>query len=472
MPDTTRSGLSGSPYLRAGLASLLIAVLCLGLVEPAPALAEGPASSEPAPPGPEQPPIVVYLDGLTVEFDVPPVIASGRTLVPFRLLAEALGCTVDWLESERRVHAVGPVTAAPPEQGSTPQPARVVDIWVDRTEALVNGAARTMDVPARIVDGRTLIPLRFFGEAMRAVVDWHADTRTITVTSPRRPMEVVAYYALGDATTSSWAELYGAPYPGVAVGATDIVSDVVMAWYVLDPATGAIVLNDSYSAQKRPDNWRDVVARARDYRMRPHMMVHWAKWGADGVCDPAIYEFLSNPDSMSRAVREILEHAADYDGVNLDIEYLGQRQTGDALAETRREYVEFVGMVADALHAQGKELSLSLHPANTWFPGHDWEALGQVADRLVIMAYGYTSSGPQPVTKVTEAVDLAVQAVPAEKLLLGLLAGKDGGFETPETLAVKVGVAKRRGIAGIALWRLGVWGADRLEVIRNALCRP
>lgn len=408
--------------------------------------------------------IPVYLDGLPVEFDVPPTIVNGRALVPFRLLAEALGCQVEWDETARRVHAVNPYSG------------RTVDLWIDRTDAEVNRSHRTLDVPATIVNGRTLVPLRFFGEALGAQVAWHDDTRSITVVSPPRPMQVLGYYALGNTETSSWTELFGRPFPDGGVGATDLVSRIACAWFVLDPATGTLKLDDSWSGQKRPDNWEDVLKRAAGNAVTADMMVHWA-YAPTGVCDPSIYAFLRNPAAMQRAVREISGYASDFAGVNLDIELLGQRQTGDELAATRADFAAFVRLLADTLHTEGKTLTLSLHPLNSWYPGYDWQALGALADWVVIMAYGYApKNSPEPIAKVTEAVDLALAAVPKEKLILGLLAGRNADGtptgETPETLAQKVGLAKRRGLAGISLWRLGVWGPERLGAVRALVSRP
>lgn len=403
-----------------------------------------------------QPPIAVYLDGLTVDFDVPPTIVGGRTLVPFRLLAEALGAEVVWDEADRHVRARDPGSG------------RTVTLWIGKTEALVSGEYRTLDVPATIVGGRTLIPLRFFGEALGAKVAWDGPTRTITVKSPPRTMEVLGYYALGNAQTSSWTELFGRPYPGGGLGMSDFVSEVACAWYVLDPLSGGIVLDDSYSGQNRPDNWRDVLAKAAGYGMSADMMVHWARTGPDGVVDPVIYTFLADTAAMREAVSEIAARAADFRGVNLDVEYIGQRQTGDDLALTRRRFTTFVELLAQRLHADGRTLTLSLHAPNSYYPGYDWPALGQLADRVVIMAYGFIQSKPQPLDKVTQAVDLALESVPKEKLLLGLLPA----WETPDTVEAKVGLAKRRNLAGIALWRLGTVGAGPEGVIRRAVSRP
>ena len=407
------------------------------------------------------PPIVVYLDGLAVTFDVPPTVLGGRALVPFRALAEALGCAVDWDPATGLVSAAGP-SASP----------RTVSLWVDRTDAVVNGESRVMDVPARIIQGRTLVPLRFFGEALGAQVAWDAATRAITVVSPPRPMRVLGYYALGAAETSSWAELFGRPFPDVGTppadgGAADLVSEIACGWFVLDPDTGGIVLDDAYSGQKRPDNWTDVLAGCGEFDVAADMMVHWSRL-VDGVADPVIYDFLASPELMRRAVREIVDHAAAYRGVNLDLELLGQRQTGDQSATTRQRFTAFVQSLAEALRDSERTLTLSLHPLNSWYPGYDWEALGRLADTVVIMAYGYAPKGqPEPIGKVIEAVDLALAVVPKDKLLLGLLAR----YETPESIAAKLGLAKRRGLAGIALWRLGVVEPARLTVVRSAISR-
>ena len=41
--------------------------------------------------------------GKYVPLDVPAQILNGRTMVPIRFIAEALGCEVEWLDKERTV---------------------------------------------------------------------------------------------------------------------------------------------------------------------------------------------------------------------------------------------------------------------------------------------------------------------------------------------------------------------------------
>lgn len=111
--------------------------------------------------------IVVKVDGQALTLDVAPIIENGRTLVPIRFIAEALGAQVVWDPIYRSVY-IDTVDNS-------------VTLKIDSTDAKLNGEAKTLDVPARIVEGRTLIPLRFVSESLGAEVDWIDSSRTVTV---------------------------------------------------------------------------------------------------------------------------------------------------------------------------------------------------------------------------------------------------------------------------------------------------
>lgn len=111
-----------------------------------------------------------WVDGRRVSLDVPPRIVQGRTVVPLRFLAEALGATVTWEPAARMVTC---------ELGE-----RRTVLWIDRTEARVNGQPAELDVPPTIAGGRTMLPLRFVAEALGAEVVWSAEQRSIVVTHP------------------------------------------------------------------------------------------------------------------------------------------------------------------------------------------------------------------------------------------------------------------------------------------------
>lgn len=122
----------------------------------------------------------VQLDGKQLTFDVPPVIEDGRTLVPLRAIFEAMGATVSWDQSTQ--------TATATKDGTT------VVLQIGSTTPTINGQVKQLDVPAKIVNGRTLAPLRFVGEAFGGTVGWDPATQIITLStrSSTTPSQVSA----------------------------------------------------------------------------------------------------------------------------------------------------------------------------------------------------------------------------------------------------------------------------------------
>jgi hypothetical protein len=112
--------------------------------------------------------IKVTVNGNTIAFDQPPIIENGRTLVPLRAIFEALGAEVSWEQSTQTVTAVrGDIT---------------VTLQIGSNILNKNGEQFTLDVPAKIVGGRTLVPARAVAESFGAKVEWDSKTRTVTIT--------------------------------------------------------------------------------------------------------------------------------------------------------------------------------------------------------------------------------------------------------------------------------------------------
>ncbi|MCL2392176.1 MAG: copper amine oxidase N-terminal domain-containing protein [Oscillospiraceae bacterium] len=126
------------------------------------------APSTPPSPTPSSP-ISVYFDGTRLSFDVPPQMIDGRVLVPLRTIFEALGADVNWNEATRTITATRDDTT--------------VVLTIGNTTATVNGQSITLDVPPQVIDGRTLVPLRFVAESFGVTVDWNGETRTVTISS-------------------------------------------------------------------------------------------------------------------------------------------------------------------------------------------------------------------------------------------------------------------------------------------------
>jgi uncharacterized protein YgiM (DUF1202 family) len=118
-------------------------------------------------------PIQVYLNGVLMNFDVKPILVNGCTLVPLREIFENLGATVTWDNSSQTVTATKVATT--------------ITLKIGSLTSTINGQVQSLDVPAQIVNGRILVPLRFVGEALGGKASWDGDNRVIKVYCPSVP---------------------------------------------------------------------------------------------------------------------------------------------------------------------------------------------------------------------------------------------------------------------------------------------
>ena len=109
----------------------------------------------------------VVMNNNVLGFETPPVIEDDHTLVPMRFLFEQMGADVEWNQETQTATATMNNTA--------------VAFSINDTNAEVNGAAATMDVPARLINDKTMVPLRFLSEEMGYTVTWDESTRTAVI---------------------------------------------------------------------------------------------------------------------------------------------------------------------------------------------------------------------------------------------------------------------------------------------------
>ena len=101
----------------------------------------------------------VMLEGQEIVFaDQQPIIKAGRTLVPARSVFEELGAVVSW-DGETQT-----VTVEKDEIS--------VQIPIGSNVLLKNGEEKKLDVPAEIINERTMIPLRAVSEVLDCYVAW------------------------------------------------------------------------------------------------------------------------------------------------------------------------------------------------------------------------------------------------------------------------------------------------------------
>ena len=109
----------------------------------------------------------VQLHNTILSMEQPPIVEHDRTLVPMRFLFEQMGADVEW---------DGSVQAATATLNDT-----AVTFAINDTEAEVNSTSVSMDVPARLINGKTMVPLRFLSEELGYTVTWDEETRTAII---------------------------------------------------------------------------------------------------------------------------------------------------------------------------------------------------------------------------------------------------------------------------------------------------
>jgi hypothetical protein len=114
--------------------------------------------------------VQVLIDGQKISFDVPPRIENGRVLVPFRAVFTPLGGKVSWKAEKKLVVA---------RYGLMD-----LRLYIGDTTARLGNKNINMDVPAKIIQGRTLVPLRFISENLfSAHVHWDSKNKTVSISS-------------------------------------------------------------------------------------------------------------------------------------------------------------------------------------------------------------------------------------------------------------------------------------------------
>ena len=102
-----------------------------------------------------------------ISMDAAPYIDSGRTLVPVRYLADALGATTTWDGNTQEVTVSTTIYN--------------IGMTIGSTTLTVDGQAQTMDVAPVINNGRTYLPARDVANALGFSVDWDAANKIVVI---------------------------------------------------------------------------------------------------------------------------------------------------------------------------------------------------------------------------------------------------------------------------------------------------
>lgn len=114
---------------------------------------------------------IMEVNGVQAEIDAgrgtKPVVIAGRTLVPIRAIVEAFDGTVGWDGTTQTV-----TLSMDGEQ---------IQLVINSKTAYLNRNVETLDVAPTIINGRTMLPIRFVAEGFNLGVAWDGVEKVVTV---------------------------------------------------------------------------------------------------------------------------------------------------------------------------------------------------------------------------------------------------------------------------------------------------
>ncbi|OXS55568.1 copper amine oxidase [Cohnella sp. CIP 111063] len=121
----------------------------------------------------------IYVDGKKLALAADPIVVGGATLVPMRAIFEAQRAEVTWSNAAQTVSAI--------------KDGILFTYRIGDTTASLNGKSIPLSQPGAIVNGTAMLPLRFIGETLGNVVQWHAYANDITISTVREFRTSVTY---------------------------------------------------------------------------------------------------------------------------------------------------------------------------------------------------------------------------------------------------------------------------------------
>ncbi|MEA1961305.1 MAG: glycosyl hydrolase family 18 protein [Bacillota bacterium] len=419
----------------------------------------------------------IQINGEERQFDPSCQIVNNRTMVPLRFIMEdpAFQGKVSWNGKLQRV--------------TVDFTNKIFTFAIGDTKVLVDGNVSYLDAAPYIYQDRTFIPIRFFAEQMGARVSWNATLKEVKVEFDPE-IQVFAYY-------------YYHGFDELKENA-DLMTDVAFRWFKTS-SKGEL----SYEYK---DQYQEILNFTRAKGIKTHASV--VLMGQD-----ALHSLLSNPANRFRLVENIDKELRTngYDGINIDFEFLYPDDAGN-LTLFLKELKNKIG--------EDKILSIAVFARTAddhWETGFDYKTIGEIADKVVVMAYDYhyATNPPGPVAPlwwVEEVIDYTTSIMPREKILLGMptygydwAKGEDGKtvtaskldavisqygaterfdwesmspsyhytddrgikheiwMENEKSLTEKWKAADENSLAGISFWRIGTGFDDLYDVIENNL---
>jgi len=323
--------------------------------------------------------IGVLVNGQAMTSSPGAYITQNRTMVPIRFIMEAPGVNaeVKWDGTKRQVTVI--------------HGGHEVILTLNSQVAYKDGQKLTTDVAPVLRQDRNYVPLRFLSENLGATVSWSNLNNQALVNFKVQPEVWAYYYASGKSELQSHA---------------NTVSDVVFRWLQTDGSG-----NISY---EYADDYQGVLSLAEQLGYRRHLSV--MLFDKD-----QLHQLLSVPANRANFINELKEILAvtPAEGINLDLEMMRAEDREGYTALCRELKAAFPDKTVTAA------VMAKTSDSQSWVKAFDYRAIGQILDKVMIMAYDehYAAGSPGAVASykwVKQVVDYSTSVIPANKLMLGL----------------------------------------------------
>lgn len=197
--------------------------------------------------------ITVKINGHIINMDSLPYIKDQRTMVPIRFVAESLNADVEWFGKEKK--AVIKDTD------------KVIELVIGSNKITVNGEEKIMDTTVELVNGRTMVPIRFVAENMDCTVKWDGLTYTALISRENAvvPASCISNRSYTDEDIIWLARIVDVEARGLSMEARLAVANVVLNRRDSSKFPGTIygvIFDKEYTVQFPPahkDGFRELV---------------------------------------------------------------------------------------------------------------------------------------------------------------------------------------------------------------------
>lgn len=169
---------------------------------------------------------------------------------------------------------------------------------------------------------------------------------------------------------------------------------------------------------------QNLINSARNMDVAPIMVV--TNIGEGGGFDSDLaHTILTNEAVQTTFINNIVNilQEKNYYGLDVDFEYI--------YPYDRQSYIQFLNRLKNTIAPLGYKLSVAVAPKyrddqpGILYEAHDYRAIGEIADRVIIMTYewGYVYGPPQaisPYSEVRKVLTYATSVIPANKILMGM----------------------------------------------------